>query len=315
MTTHKLLGFSFYIELPNEISGKPQVQNITNKFDLHGSLVSLRRITGETNQEYRNRLWDVNVHPSGSLYEGVVNGIARALGMLREQSLYINLKTTSSGEAVALSPRVDFLANRVVLYSDWRPNGIEIIDKEIRTYKLGDPGYYLDDLIMEINESDCFHAELIGAVRPNTISNTLVRTTSNAIVRDEYIRTDKLTQLEHLYIVKDSVTFLEKNIFQTEVENEPEADGEYMIDYRKGEIQCYTLPSGLSSCSYYAAIFPMRVDTVPVQIFTLQDDDFQDELFNKKELDSGVLVNALPNTEGSEIYHQLFKETEVFWGE
>ena len=52
----------------------------------------------------------------------------------------------------------------------------------------------------------------------------------------------------------------------------------------------------------------------PVQVFSLNSEDFVSELFEKQTLDSGEEINALPNHEGSQIYHQLFKETETLWG-
>lgn len=310
----KLQGFSFYVDLPEEIKGTPQVRNIVDNFDLHGDLVSLRRISGESNADYKLRLWDASVHPGGPLYEGVVNGIAREFGLLRVPAITIDIKKASDGSPIALSPRVDILANRVVLYSDWRPDGTAVIDREIRFYQLSDSGYYLDDLATEINKSEYFSAALDAEIRPNTITATIVRKTSNLIVRSEHIRGDKFTQLENSYIVRGSVTFIEKDVFDVEVSGVPAAEGEYSIGYSNGEIMSFVLPSGRGYCAYMAASFPMKVDVVPVQIFTFQDDDFQYELFEKKELDSGELINALPNVEGSEIYHQLFKETEVFWG-
>jgi len=310
----KLQGFSFYIELPNEISGAPKVRNIVDSFDLHGDMVGLHRINGENNADYKLRLWDASVHLAGPLYDGVVNGIAREFGLLRAPAITIDIKKGSSGAPVAPSPRVDILANRIVLYSDWRPDGTAVVDREIRTYQLDDDGYYLDDLATKINESNYFSATLDAEIRPNTITSTLVRKTSNLIVRSEHIRGDKLTQLINPYIVRNSVTFIEKDIFDVEVTGTPAEAGQYAVDYTNGEIMVFTLPSGHGYCSYMAANFPMEVDAVPIQVFTFQDDDFQYELFEKKELDSGELINALPNVEGSEIYHQLFKETEVFWG-
>ena len=61
-------------------------------------------------------------------------------------------------------------------------------------------------------------------------------------------------------------------------------------------------------------IFPMEVDYSLIKIYTLQDDDFADELFDMEAIDSGEEVRALPNAEGSEIFHQLFKEANIFWG-
>jgi hypothetical protein len=315
MSGRKLLGFSVYIELPTQVEGKPTVRNIVNNFDYQGDLVSLRRIHGEDNASYKERMWDVSVHPGGPLYDGIVSGLARELGYLRENAIQIDLKLNSAGIPIAPSPRVDILANRVVLYSDWRPDGTAVIDKEIRTYKLGDPGYYLDDLVASINQSEYFSAALIGSIRPNTISSTMVRVTSNYVIPQEYVRSDKLLILDNQYIVPGSLSFFEKIIFKTEVTGTPSADGEYVVDYITGEVETYLQPSGQSYCSYQYADFPMTVDTVPIQIFTLQDEDFQYELFHHETLDSGEVVNSLPNAEGSEIYHELFRKCEVFWGE
>jgi len=307
-------GFSFYVNLPVQVVATPQVRNVVNNFDYHGDLVSLKRIHGESNVDYRNRLFDVSVHPGGPLYEGVVNSIARDLGFLRTPSLLISLSDNSAGDPVAPNPRVNILANKVVLYSDWRPDGTAVIDREIRTYQLDDTGYYLDDLAAAINQSSYFTASLIGTIRSNTLSSTMVRDTSNLVIHQEYVRSDKLLILDNTNIIQNSLLFFEKKIFETEVLITPASDGEYVVDYVNGEVESYLYPSGQSYCSYYTAQFPMTIDTVPVQVFTFQDSDFQYELFHHETLDSGE-VNALPNAEGSEIYHQLFMLSKVFWGE
>ena len=109
-------------------------------------------------------------------------------------------------------------------------------------------------------------------------------------------------------------SFTEKDIFETKVSGSLSNHGEYSVDHTNGEILAYTLPSGAGSCSYHTERFPMKVDSLPIQIFTLQDDDFRNELFEKETLDSGEEADALPNAEGSEIFHQLFMESKVFWG-
>ena len=108
--------------------------------------------------------------------------------------------------------------------------------------------------------------------------------------------------------------FEEKDIFVTEILTEPSSPGEYRVDYNNAKVENYSIASGLRSCSYHSDIFPLEVDSTPIEIYTFQDDDYQDELFDKKTLDSGEEVNALPNTEGAKTYHQLFLGTEVFWG-
>jgi len=314
MAGRKSIGFSFNVQLPREIETTSQGQNIVNSFDYIGNLVSLTRLDNETNAQFKARLWDARVHPGGPDYEGVINGIGREFGFIREKSMTIDIKKDSAGEPIATSPRVDVLANRVVLYSDWRPDGTAVIDREIRTYQLGDTGYYLNDLIAAINESSYFSATIESGIRTNLHSSCLVQGTTDFFIISHGIRADKLTEFDFDTITKSSVNFQEKGIFDTEVTWTPAATGEYKIDYFRGEVISYDTPSGDLGCSFHAAFFPMEVDSLPIQIFTFQDDNFQEELFEKKTLESGEQVNGLPNPEGSEIYHQLFMQTKVFWG-
>ena len=61
-------------------------------------------------------------------------------------------------------------------------------------------------------------------------------------------------------------------------------------------------------------IFPMEIDYSEVRVYSLQDDDFTYELFQQEENDAGNEQSALPDTEGSEILHQLYKDMKMFWG-
>jgi len=312
--SRKTIGLSFYVNFPTQIRKSPVVKNIANSFDYIGGLVSLQRLSGESNVEFKNRLWDVNVHLGGPDYEGILNNIGRELGFLRRKALTIELKTKSNGEPVAINPRVDFLANRVVLYSDWRPNGTAVIDREINFYKLSDSGYYLSQLVTEINSSPYFTSTIEDGTRSNLHSFLLIRSTSDRLVVDDRIRVDKFQELEKTNITNDSLSFVEKGIFETEVNTAPAESGEYFVDYLNGTVESFDLPSGVGACSYHYAKFPMEIDCLPIQIFSFQDEDFQKELFDQKTLESGDIVNALPNIEGTEIYHQLYMETNVFWG-
>lgn len=313
MAGRKSIGFSFNIKLPTEITATPKSQNIANSFDYMANLVSLTRLDGESNIDFKKRIWDARVHPAGPDYEGVLNAISREFGYIRERTLTIDLKYGSDGSPIAPSPRVDILANRIVLYSDWRPDGTEVIDKEIRTYQLGDTGYYLANLVDEINTSEYFSATIEPGIRRNLHSSCLVRETSDFYIMSHGIKADRITIFDFDIIIKGSVIFEEKGIFETEVLN-PSESGEYYIDYTEGFVKSYDIPSGDLGCSFHAAVFPMIIDSLPIQIFSFQDDNFQDELFEKRRLESGEVIRGLPNPEGADIYNQLFMKTKVFWG-
>jgi len=310
----KLLGFSFNIAAQIQVSGKPIQQNIINSFDFAAALVTLPRLQGESNADYKQRVMDVSVHPGGPSYLGVVNNLTRDLGLPRDKAIQITLKANSAGDAIALNPRVDMLSDRIVLYSNWKPDGTATIDKEIDIYSPDDAGYFLEDLVTEINSSTCFSSTIYSGIRMNLHSTNLIRKTSDYTISDDPLRADIMTNLTGTIIVQGSLSFNEPKIFKTEVLIAPAAEGEYQIDYTNGRVYTYSNPSGNYGVTYHTALFPLDVDFSLVKIYTLQDDDFTSKLFNVETLDSGDKERALPNTEGSEILHQLFKETEIFWG-
>jgi len=311
----KFQGFSFYVDVPSEYSGTPTAKNVVNHFDLVSDMLSLRRLDGESNIDFKQRMMDVAVHPSGGIYDGVINGITRELGYAREKAIQITLKLDSSGDPVARNPRVEILANKVVLYNDHRPDGTETIDMTIRTYRPEDTGYFLEDLVAQINTSTYFSATIYSDIRPNMHSTNLIRGNTDTYVQGDPLRTDSITYLSAQNLIEGSIVLDESDLLTTEVAVTPAADGEYRIDRINGKLYTYSIPQGNLGVSYHAATFPYEVDYSPVKIYTLQDDDFQYELFEHETLDSGDEVNTLPNQEGSETFHQLFKETEVFWGE
>lgn len=311
----KLLGFLFNVTTPTQASGKPEKKSIVNSFDLAADIVSLDRIAGESNADFKQRIMDTSVNPGGPTYYGFINNLTRDLGLSKDKAILIQLKQDSSGSYVARNPRVDILANRVVLYSDWRPDGTAVIDKTIRTYKTTDAGYMLSGLVAAINTSSCFSATIYSGVRPNLHSSTLIRVSTDIYALRDPIEGSTFTDLTGQHIVEGSMVFDETSIFRTEVTTTPAADGEYKVDYENGKVYPYNTPSGTLGVTYHYGLFPLTVYFTPIQVFSLQDEDFLDELFHLETLDSGEEQRGLPNTEGSEVFHQLFKENKVFWGE
>jgi hypothetical protein len=310
----RYIGFLFQVTTPTEFSGRPTQKNITNSYDLIADLLSLTRLEGERNVSFKERIMDTRVHPGGPEYFGVVNNLTRDLGYEREFVLTIDLKTQSTGETIARNPKVVILPNKVILYHDWRPDGTEEVDKEIRTYQPTDEGYFLSGLVSQINTSSYFVATMESTARPNYHSSNLLRDTSEITIYNYPLSSDKRTVLYGEHLIEGTISFYESDVFKTEVSIEPTSPGEYWVDRENGIVYTYSIPSGNYGVDYHYANFPMLIDYSPIKIYTLNDDDFQYEIYQHKTLDSGEIINALPNTEGSEILHQLYKETEVFWG-
>lgn len=311
----KVISFVFKVDSITSYVGVPVRRHFANELDYAGDLVSIKRLPGESNADFKNRIYDVSVHPGGPTETRIINGISRDLGFLRKPAMTIDITRDVDDDPVANAPRVIFYANRVVLYNDWRPDGTETIDREIRFYQPEDEGFYLEDLVSLIDASPYFSATIDPDVRPNLHSMLLIREDSINVIFGDYIDTATKIELAGDLIVEDSVSFeFEDSSLEEEVSSEPGDPGEYRINYTTGTIELYREPTTQNSVTYYHNVFPLEIDYTPIQIFSLNDDDFVDELFIKETVQSGEEIRTLPNAEGSEIYHTLFKETNNLWG-
>lgn len=311
----KTISFLVNIQSASQLITKPTRQNIVNSFDYNGSVVGVNRLPNEGNVDLRNKIFDASVHPAGPTYDGIINSLTRAFGFIRTRVIKIELKAASSGSVIATAPRVDFLADKVVLYKNWDPNSDNnIIDKEIDIYSPDDAGYYLSDLIAEINTSECYTCSLVDSIRTNTHSTSLVRGTSHKFISVDNIYMDYKTNLANQNIIPNTLIFDDKNTFSTEVFTTPTASGEFYVDYINGIITTFAIPKIETKCSYHYNVFPFFVDYSPIQIFSMNDENFRDKLYNKETLDSGDLTNGLLNKEGQMILEEIYK-SNVFWGE
>lgn len=311
----KIKSFVFEISSLPSFKGTPIKKHIANELDYAADIVSIKRLSDESNADFKQRVFDVTVHPGGPTYTGIINGLSRDLGFIRKLAFTIDVLKDANGDTIASSPRVLILANRVILYSNWRPDGTATIDKEIRIYQPEDDGFYLEDLVAEIDSSSYFSATINPDVRPNLHSSSIIREDSLNIVFGDYIGVNKKHNLAGQYICPDSITFEKTDfIFDTEISwSPPSSAGQYYVDYTNGTIETYSEPQE-NAITYYHNVFPLNIDWTPIQVYSLTDEDFVDELFTVETLQSGEEVRKLPNAEGAEIYHTLYKETNNLWG-
>lgn len=317
MTDYSTSGIGFAVNVTSiaQVEVTPVRRNVVNKFDSQGNLLTVDRLPVETNAEFRQRMLDMSVHRGDPTYEGLINNLSRAFGCPRYHALTIDLTVGSDGSPLAPRGRVDILADRVVLYSDWQSSDTYTIDAEINIYDLGADGFYLNELVNEINSSQYFTASIQTGVRSNIHSSNLVRGTSYNSAVTEYIYGHTQHKFQNTHIIPETLWFSEeKNVFTTEVSTEPAADGEYYVDYINSYVVTYNIPSGEGICGYAWNDFPMKVDASLVHAYSFQDENFTKKLFHQEQTDAGD-VNGLPNKEGAEIFHQLYKEANIFWGE
>lgn len=74
-----------YVEINQARHYTIENHHVWNAFDEFGFLLGLNRLPLETNESFRTRILDVFKNPGGSTKEGIINGLARELGISREE--------------------------------------------------------------------------------------------------------------------------------------------------------------------------------------------------------------------------------------
>jgi hypothetical protein len=309
---NKKLNFILEVERSKQFTGVPSPRNIVNSFDHLGLTVGVKRISEESNSSYRERIWDASVNPAGSVYREMLNGIARDFGFLKQEVFKIDLKRSSDGEALASSPQVEVYANRIVLYHNYRMPTKEI-DKEVYFYKPDSSGYYIGDLMRELQSSEYFTIEVASGIRENLLSKFIMKDTTKGFAQ-EGSRATKTIILSEKNVVPESFYCSDVSAFLTEVYEEPNRDGEYLINYKEGIVYTYSIPKIGHTINYSYNYFPISIKYMPVQVNSLSDEDYVDELYIYEENEHGQLERTFLNKEGTEVYHELYLKNRMFWG-
>lgn len=86
-----------FLELENSLYSLKEEQ-LWNTFDEHGVLMDLKRIPGESNSDYLQRIKDVTRNPAGSTFEGVANSSNRELGITKiNEAITLSIPTNLYG--------------------------------------------------------------------------------------------------------------------------------------------------------------------------------------------------------------------------
>lgn len=299
------------------IEAKPETHNITGSFDYIGQLVDLSRLDGESYRNYKHRVLDVYVNRANATYRGLINGITRELGLLPFEALTVDIKAGSDG--LPESPRIVVDTNEIILYNKWEGSSNYSIDKIINTYnRAGNDynGYYIEDLISEINSSTYFTATIGTEVDPKTRSRNLIKISSDKIIASEPILPTTSFRLDNGNILEDTLFFEETEVFQTlkATETEVVREGDYYVNFETGRIVVKTVPSGNGRARYVTRNIPFVAPASPIFIVDFKDPKFREEAFRMETLDDGTIVEGIPKAEAVDIINELFSIKEQYWG-
>lgn len=291
----------------------PVPRNQLNQFDELGSLVSLRRLPGEKNDEFRSRIRDAYIHIANSSYRGLVYGITRELGLSLFDAIDIRPKITPDGSFLAPDPYIVFDGIWLLLYSDYT-NGL--LDWAIDRYQVGGNYEHLGKLVQLINTTLFFEATLLDDIDPYTRSMTILNQSSREQIRMETTPMSLRFRLKHPHIARKSLFFSDRYTFSEEVSLEEDviSQGKYYVDYSKGIVRSYTIPPTRNYVRYQYTKYPFRAIASPIILHDINNENFRIKMFNQITLETGIEINGIPNKLGTDIINELMSVVPMYWG-
>lgn len=131
------------------IFSEPEPYNVWNCFDELGMIVGLDRMKGEKNKSYKKRIKDVYQNPGNSTHDGLVNSIARELGI-----------DASGVRVLRLSDLSDPTSSSNILNSDGNAIGTKLEDYVSEVYS-HNPIFW-GNLVSDESVWDCVNEEYTG---------------------------------------------------------------------------------------------------------------------------------------------------------
>ena len=324
--------FSIFFEIPTDSMyiGAPSSISSKNDLDAHGLLLGLRRLKGETGDEYYKRLRSVIPLRAGANQEGLVHGVTRELGL--EEKIALKIEPLSfNGKYIASAPHVSISSTKIILYSKYLSETDYTVDVEVDIFDHGD-GYLLKDLLAELQLASYFTAELMTGTTGEEKSCGLIPKESITIVEKEVVPNYKYFYLQNDDIVPGSLTFKDKITFETELSSEiadavdggvtlsfsvttpVTSPGEYFVDYAEGVIESYLVPSDISTCRYAYRDFPLYAKWSPVSVYSLRDEEYREKIFEDEVALDDQTVDGLVTDEGRQVYSEIFNKAPSLWG-
>ena len=293
--------------------GTPVPWHRRNQFDEHADLLSLSRLQEETNPEFRRRIKDAFVNIANSSYRGLINGITRELGLSLYDALVIQPKIDLNGNFLATDPYIKFDGAYLLLYSDFEN---DLLDWAIDRYQPGGNFEHIGKLVDFINTTSFFQAGL----RPNTNFYTrsmcILNQTSREQIRMEFLPQSTKFKLRHTYLVPNMLFFSNRDTFRTEMSTSAEvvSKGQYHVDYTKGIVTVYTVPSLKEYARYMYTKYPLIATSSPIILNNINSDNFRIKMFEQLIQENGAEAFGLPTELGVDILNELLSVTPMYWG-
>jgi hypothetical protein len=304
-------GFGVNVSDINSVD-TPKARTAWNQFDEHGLLVGLTRLKGEHNWQFRRRISDALVHAANSAYQGMVYGMTRELGLSLSYPLVVNPKRSQNGSFLAPDPYILFDGVWLYLYSDYA-NGL--LDFQIDRHRAGNNYEHLNQLVDLINTTAFFEAELT-ATEHQYVRSMAVLNQSNRLMLTEPVQPSTRFKLRYPYVVPGSVYFSDLHVFASRKIGAAAVTnvGDFHIDYQKGIVTVYTVPSVEAFVRYQYVPYPFKPVASPVVLHDINQDNFRVKMFEQILQDDGTYEHGLPTELGVDVINELMSVKPMYWG-
>jgi hypothetical protein len=220
----------------------------------------------------------------------------------------------SNGKFVAPDPYIKFDGAYLYLYSDYT-NGT--IEHKVDRYEPGGNYEYLGWLIDFINSSTYFTANIYPGVDRFIRSMLILNQSNRDSATNERVPRSTKFKLKRSHLVAGTVFFTNRVAFKTEMLNEDDvtAKGRYYIDYSKGAVTVYTIPTSGDTVRYEYTKYPFYASASPIVLCDINNQNFKAKMFEQiLQDDLETYANGLPTKLGADIINELLSVTPMYWG-
>jgi len=293
----------------------PEQWQVHNELDNMGLLLDLVRLSGEKNDAYKQRLFDVFVHRAGSDRLGLVYAITRELGLNMFQAMTITPVLDSDGDSLGSNPAIIFEETKCYVYSDYT-DSTSGLAATIDRYDHDDGAYNYSELLTSIQATGYFSASIKSGVSSSTRSMTIYDQSSVELIVSEDLSTSgAVINLNHNKLFSDSVSVSSSNLVsRVDTQIELVRAGQYYIDYLNGIIYTTESPSPGSAIRYKYRNDDFKVWASPVIVHNLQSDDFKTKMFEQITDSDGDTINGAPKELGADFVNELLSITGISVG-
>ena len=291
-----------------------------NPFDNFGFLLDLPRLPDESNADYRARLLTVFPFRANSTYAGLLNGIARELGITESPPIYESflISTSDSYEGSAPSePRIEIDGFYIRLYPYWRDQSSYTLELE---YDLrSSDNLSLTSLAGRINDESSYFTAM--AIKDgDLLSSTLIHQDNMPLIIDETIPKATRFKLKKFPIKTGTLSFSDKETFSVEVSSEEDVInfGQYYVDYSSGVVYTYSLPLEDSTVYYKYIQMPFTAIGCNAILNSINSRPFQRHFYewvtSEKYTDYFSMYKlGKPNAEVISILSEILNVGNILW--